>query len=733
MSALDTFTGTFHVVDAGTDVTTGNGVAYSVESETGCDAQINPSTGVYKVVSVSANTGFAIFKAQYKDHAPLFRGFSVAVARAGRDGTIGSNGTNGVSAITAQLSPESASVWAFANGNPEDYNGVRTVASVYSGQTNVTASFTFAVTANPQSLTFSWSGNALSVTGGLGNNTDNASLTVTFTGTGQYTGVSITKVFVVTKVKSGYQIVSTLPTTNLFEGREVFLSTDKTMYIYKNGQWTNRISAEVIESGTLKATAFAEGIEPVGTVTGSTLPSTKSTTFITLTSGGNAGKLYRWNGSAYILAVNSGDLSGQLTSDQIASLTAAKLTGSITTTQISNDAITTPKIAAGAVTTTELASNSVTTLKLAAGAVTTDTLATNSVTSGKILAGSVTAEALASNSVTTAKLAAGAVTATQLAAGAITTEKLAVGLRGATVQGIYFEANASLNRVTWTSGTIFYTADNGALITQGIPAGSANFTNGFVYISYPKGGSSLSSLSGNNSQYNDKNNYIPMAVYEGGTGLTVVTGQTIINGDKITTGSLDADRIKAGTITSAQLATTELITTSAQIRNGTIDMAKISNLVVGNAQIQNLSVGTIKIANSAVTQVWFSTNQSTIYPALTPNFTTMSYLYFNKQLGSESVIQMSAYCPLVSNNGIDVIAYLDVWSNPAGGAPVDNRGFRMRIRTSDDTQNALLAEHLFQNLPAGNYEARFVMQRANSSLACNTQGQQHLMVREFKK
>src|SRR5690606_26706990 len=78
-------------------------------------------------------------------------------------------------------------------------------------------------------------------------------------------------------------------------------------------------------------------------------------------------KLYRSTGNAWTAAVPTTDLAG-----------------TITETQIANDAVTTPKLKAGAVTTD----------KLAAGAVTADKLAANSVTAGKIAAGAVKADAI---------------------------------------------------------------------------------------------------------------------------------------------------------------------------------------------------------------------------------------------------------------------------------------------------------------------------------------------------
>jgi hypothetical protein len=137
----------------------------------------------------------------------------------------------------------------------------------------------------------------------------------------------------------------------------------------------NSVIAAKIANASIGITKFASGIEPVGIIAGTAVPTTKTTEVITVN-----GKLYRWNGTAYVASVASVDLSGQITS-----------------TQITDNAITTPKIATNAVTANEIAANAV--------------------TSDKILA----------NSIIAGKIAAGAVAATQIAAAAITADKLAVG------------------------------------------------------------------------------------------------------------------------------------------------------------------------------------------------------------------------------------------------------------------------------------------------------------------
>jgi hypothetical protein len=97
----------------------------------------------------------------------------------------------------------------------------------------------------------------------------------------------------------------------------------------------------------------------------------------------------------------------------------------IGTTDITDDAITTPKIATNAITAGKIQADAVTAVKILAGAVTTAKLDAGAVTAAKITAGTITATELATGAITTVKLAAGAVTANELAAGSVTALKIA--------------------------------------------------------------------------------------------------------------------------------------------------------------------------------------------------------------------------------------------------------------------------------------------------------------------
>ena len=169
----------------------------------------------------------------------------------------------------------------------------------------------------------------------------------------------------------------------------------------------------VFSATDLDYTSFASGYEPVGIVdvlanpVGYTGP---QLVFLTTDF-----QLYRYDNSVpewvSSTGVAAGDIIGTLTSAQIASLDAAKLTGAITETQIADDAITTAKISVGAVVTASLAANAITATQIASGAITTVKLAAGSITTDKIAANSIAAGKINVSTLSAISANLGAVTA----------------------------------------------------------------------------------------------------------------------------------------------------------------------------------------------------------------------------------------------------------------------------------------------------------------------------------
>lgn len=254
----------------------------------------------------------------------------------------------------------------------------------------------------------------------------------------------------------------------------------------------------VVQAGNLAAGAvtvakFGAGIEPVTIITAASLPTIKSTNAIYW-----SGKLYRWNGTAYVATVPTTDLSGQVTDAQIAAMAAAKLTGQITSTQVTDGAISTPKLAAGAVMTD----------KIFAGAITAEKIAANTITANEIAANAITASELAADAVTAGKIQAGAITANKLAANAIAVGTAAVengAINNAMIGNAVIDdakvANLSAAKLTAGDGTIggnLRSTNYNAALQEGWivrPDGYAEFSNvvarGTVFASQGAIGGSL--------------------------------------------------------------------------------------------------------------------------------------------------------------------------------------------------------------------------------------------------
>jgi hypothetical protein len=459
------------------------------------------------------------------------------------------------------------------------------------------------------------------------------------------------------------EIVSALPSTGNFAGRIVFLTSDTKLYRYDGAAWTatvqaadvvGQIVAGQIANAAITIAKFAAGIAPVEIVTA--LPGTGNfagrQAFLT-----TDGKTYRYDGAAWTAAVAAADVSGQLSNSQIAAIAAAKLTGQIVATQITDGAITTPKLAAGSVdagalaansviagkiaagiiTATEIAAATITGSKIAAGAITAaniaaDTitagqiavgaigaseLAAGSVIAGKIAAGSVTATEIAAATITGAKIAAGAITAaniaadtitagqiaagaigaSEIAADAISADKLSVGLRSIDVSGIEFSTAG--NVLSWTAGTIEYVNDAGALTSAAISSGNVTWTTGKVYVYWAKAATSIATATSYASARTAGN--VVLAIYEGGANLNLKVGRTIIDGGKIKTGSIVADRLNI----------TNLSAISASL--GAVD---ISSAIIGS-----LTVGSFNIAAGAVTDA--KTDQTAPGAPGTPTLTPL--------------------------------------------------------------------------------------------------------------
>lgn len=140
--------------------------------------------------------------------------------------------------------------------------------------------------------------------------------------------------------------------------------------------------------------------------------------------------------------------------------------GSIGTTELANDAVTTVKIQDGAITADKLAPDAIGDISLEDGSVTTAKLAPSAVTAEKLAAGAFTTPKIADNAVTNAKMATSSVSTANIIDSNVTTNKLAT----ASV------TEAKLGSASVTTGKIADANVTAAKLASGAAASNLGFT-----------------------------------------------------------------------------------------------------------------------------------------------------------------------------------------------------------------------------------------------------------------
>lgn len=135
-------------------------------------------------------------------------------------------------------------------------------------------------------------------------------------------------------------------------------------------------------------------------------------------------------------------------------------------------------------------------------------------------------------------------------ANSISVEKMAINARGITLVGCEFEFNPTDGRLYWSSGYVLYTDDAGNAASPLIAAGSIAWGGGGNnYVFWDKGATNFYGGVDNWQRATTGTaNTVTMCTWRGGSSFTANHGGSIINGDRITTGTVDANRIKAGTV-----------------------------------------------------------------------------------------------------------------------------------------------------------------------------------------
>ncbi len=267
----------------------------------------------------------------------------------------GADGAPGEAAITAVLSRKSMPIPTRQNGIPMSFAAANGMFRVFSGTTEVTDSVTF--TSNPSGLIGTINAfNDVPVAGqprGYYEVTGLLADVGTLTMTATYNGVSITDTFTVNKAYIGYEVVGSLPLTDNYLGRVVFLTADS--------------------------------------------------------------KLYRWNNSTWTAEVPVGDLLGEISETNIAndSISSPKLkANSVTAGKIDADAVTAREVQVGSLTGDRIQAGSITAAQIATGTITAGSaiIADGAITNAKIGDLEVNSLKIQGAAVSTSKIAPNAIT-----------------------------------------------------------------------------------------------------------------------------------------------------------------------------------------------------------------------------------------------------------------------------------------------------------------------------------
>lgn len=270
-----------------------------------------------------------------------------------------------------------------------------------------------------------------------------------------------------------------------------------------------QIVASQVQDGAINTAKFALTLKPVEIF--SSLPTTGNVAgrmvFLTTDS-----KLYRYDGSNFTAAVPAQDITSQ-----------------ITTTQISDNAISSPKISAGAVSAGKIAANAVTAGTIAANAITAGTIQAGAISTSELAAGAVNASKIAAGSITADRLVANSITAGQIAAGTITADRLNISSLSA----------ISGNIGTITSGAI--TASASIAVGSGKTAvniSSSQFSIGDIAVTNYSGiGTQLSAKTGSHEATLYSTSSGAAVVVQNGAGPQILlfdTGEIRVNSGLIT-------------------------------------------------------------------------------------------------------------------------------------------------------------------------------------------------------
>lgn len=163
--------------------------------------------------------------------------------------------------------------------------------------------------------------------------------------------------------------------------------------------------------------------------------------------------------------------------------------------------------------------------------------------------------------------------------------------------------------------------------------------------------------------------------------------------------------------------------------NNLFDNLVALGLIKTDGTINTDKVTTDSLASNAATVPWLIYSDTTINFPSPGTRTDVLSVAIDKEV-DESLLEVHGQLPLYALDSVSVVVNYEV--TDVDDIVVASREFEMKVDGNNDTYLPFAYEHYFDAVDAGAYTVTMWVERRDAN-DCNTFGQYHMRVREFKR